>query len=145
MTILAPVPSFKSAFVAHLREQPLMAQVYAPDHIVHRLTDVSGTPANWLVLVLAGGFDANEHTPIMKPRLTVHFYGRNGYEALRGWRAFKATVEPPNRIGGGFTSMGCMFYDVRVGMPYETVEPGNVAWEKAVATVTLTVNEVAPA
>lgn len=143
MSTLAPVPSFKSALIAHLREQPLMLEVYAPERIVHRLRDVTGKPANWLVLVLAGGFEAHPDLPLMYPRLTAHCYGSNGYEALRGWRALKAVLEAPTRSGIGFVSNGCVFEDVRVGMPYETTEPGTDTWEKVVGTLNLTVKEIA--
>lgn len=131
MSALLAVPDVKAAFVEWARSLPELAAWCPPGHIVHQLRSVTGQPANWLVVVAAGGF-SDPYLPVGQARFDLHFYGVSGFEAMRGWRIFKAAAEPRSGRQHGFSMLGCRVTDVMVGMPFEMVEQPN--WEKRVAS-----------
>ena len=137
------VPDYRAAIIDHLRSLPIMTAVVAAANITGRVIDYDAAQnVNHLALVYAGGRDSNFNVPIMFPHLNAHCMGTNGYESMRIWRTLKSLLEHPSYRMQGFVAQGCSVMDVRVGLPMELPDLGVTVWDKRVAPIYMTVNEV---
>jgi hypothetical protein len=140
--IIVPA-DYKSAVIDYLRSRSEMTAVVSAEHIVGRVPDLTGDPKfNWLAIVAAGGRDSIYNMPLTFPHLDAHCMGVNGYESMRIWRTMKGVLDHASYRMDGFIAQGCRVDSIRVGLPYEMPDIGVKVWDKRIAPMYLTVNEV---